>query len=99
MVWGAIGGSAIVSGIALALFNFFLLRKDKKDDDRAKTAQRESIIIMKNIQAVGHLAEATATGLKENHFDGNIDEALVYYHTARDETNEFLLQQNAIANH
>jgi Na+/melibiose symporter-like transporter len=48
MVWGAIGGSAIVSGIALALFNFFLLRKDKKDDDRAKTAQRESIIIMKN---------------------------------------------------
>jgi CRISPR/Cas system CMR-associated protein Cmr5 small subunit len=99
MMWGAMGGSAIVSGIVLALFAFFLNRKDKKDDARAKTAQEESLIIMKNIQGIGHLAEATAIGHKTQHFNSNIDDALEYYHNSRDEMNDYLLRQNAVANH
>jgi hypothetical protein len=97
--WASIGGSAIASGMVLALFRRWLKNKDKKDDDRAKTAQEENILIMNNLIAVGHVAATTAKALKDNHFDGNIDEALDYYTKAKDGMNDFLIRQNAVNNH
>lgn len=102
-MWSAIGGPAIISGITLAVFTavltFFFNRKDRKDEVRAESQQTREILMIKNIQAVGHLAEATAIGLKEQHFDGNIDTAVGYYRQARDDMNEFLIKQGAAANH
>jgi hypothetical protein len=98
-LFGAIGVPAIISGLVMLSINRYLKRKDDKDEARAAAAREESVIIIKSIQAVGHLAEATAVGHQKNLFNGNIDEALDYYHKARDGTNDFLLRQNAAANH
>jgi hypothetical protein len=72
----SIGIPALISGLIILSLN----RKDRKDEVRAATAREESVVIIKSIQAVWHLAEATAIGHQKGLFNGNIDEALDYYH-------------------
>jgi hypothetical protein len=91
--------SSLITGTAIAVFSIWINRKEKRDEHRASTQQQENVLIMKDLQGIGHLAEATALGHKNQQFNGNIDAALDYYHKARDEMNDFLLQQNAEANH
>jgi hypothetical protein len=93
------GIPALISGLVLLKVTRNLSCKEQKDESRASTAREENIIIMTNIQAVGHLSEATAIALRDGKVNGAMKDALDYYHDARDKTNIFLLHQNAVANH
>lgn len=104
--WNVIGGAAIVSGVILALvrvligrLNTWFSQNDAKDEAREKARRQESIIVMHSIQAIGHLSEAVAIAQKNGHTNGHTDTALDYYAKARDEMNDYLLRQNAAANH
>ena len=94
------GIPSLISGMVLSMVARHLSRKDKRDEARAAAAREENILIMENVQAVGHLAQATALVLqREGRTNGETKTALLYYARARDKTNDYLLRQNAAANH
>lgn len=92
---GAVGLPSILSTLVLQRLN----KHDIAEKQHSKAAQEESIVVLHNIQAIGHLAEATAENQKIGHVDGKTDAALQYYSTAKDELNQYLIRQNATANH
>lgn len=94
-VAGAIGLPSILSTLVLQR----LKKHGIAEEQHSKAMQEESIVVLHNIQAIGHLAEATAENQKLGHVDGKTDAALQYYSTARDELNQYLIHQNAAANH
>ncbi len=97
---GIIGVPGLITGITLRFIARYFERKDSRDEVRANAARDESMLIMENLQAVGRLAEATALALqREGRINGDSKTALEYYARARDKTNEYLLRQNAVANH
>ena len=91
MALGSFGG--LFSAVTVALVTRFLKRRDSSD----AIIQQENGLILKNLQAIGHLSEATAYAMKEGKVNGRMETALRYYSDARDETNAFLVQQAAAA--
>lgn len=95
IVVSALGMGAMISGILLRKID----RMDKKQDLRAKEAMKESVLIIRGQQAIGHLAEASAIAQKNGKQNGETETALKYYRAYTDDMNAFLLEQNAARNH
>lgn len=100
-IFCAAGIPSIISGVILSRIK----RSDRKADERSETARQENILIIRNIQAGGHLAEATAISVSECEHCGEqeksvapIKTALSYYIAARDDLAKFLIGQNAKVN-
>lgn len=98
-LFSSLGIPALISGLVLLKINKGLNRKDRKDEIQRVATREESILVLTGIQAVGHLSEATAIALRDGKVDGVMSDALDYYHKSRDDTNKYLLRQNAVANH
>jgi DNA-directed RNA polymerase specialized sigma24 family protein len=69
----------VVSGTALFLLQRWLKRKDARDERQEKDKARENVLIIKSINAVGRLTEATAVALKDGHTNGEMTDALKKY--------------------
>jgi hypothetical protein len=109
-ILSALGVSTVISTIFVTIFQRWLKKKDDRDleraetmrqasEDRHMTSQKECIIIMKELQAIGHLSEATAVAVRDGKVNGIMTTALEYYTKAKDETNDYLLAVNAQSNH
>lgn len=95
IVVSALGVGGIISGLVLRKIG----KMDRKQDDREESRKRESVLIIRGIQAIGHLSEATAIAQKDGHTNGEMETAFTYYRGFTDDLNAFLLQQNAERNH
>jgi hypothetical protein len=95
IIISALGVGGIISGVILRRMDKMEKKQDKRDDARAQ----ESVLIVRGLQAVGHLAEATAIAQKNGHVNGEMDTAFKYYRDYNDDMNAFLLEQNAARNH
>jgi hypothetical protein len=91
----ALGVGTVVGGLVLRKIN----KMDQKEDDREESRKKESVMIFRGLQAIGHLSEATAIAQKNGHTDGEMETAFTYYHGFTDDLNSYLLQQNAERNH
>lgn len=97
----------IVTGVIVPLALYLIYRKidkyekrrDRKEEQRAKALQQENMIILKSLKSLGHLGEATAIALKDGKVNGEMTTALKYYTDTKDLLNDYLLEQNAKANH
>lgn len=94
-----LGVPSIVTLFIIRSVNRHLDKRDKNDCDINAALKNENLIVMRNLQAIGYLAEATAYAQKEGKTNGRMTEALAYYVVAKDETNKYLLEQNYAANH
>lgn len=90
-----LGGAGIISGLVLQRISAINKKLDRQEDDRIK----ESVVIIRGIKAVGHLAEATAIAQRDGHTNGEMKTALEYYTNSKDDLNDFLLQQAAERTH
>ena len=95
IIISVLGVGGIISGVILRKIDRMEKKQDKRDDARAK----ESVLIVRGLQAVGHLAEATAIAQKNGHTNGEMETAFKYYREYTDDMNAFLLEQNAARNH
>ena len=86
---------SVVSGTALFLLQRWFKKKDARDDKREQVMARENILIIKSINAVGKLTEATAMGLVDGKLNGEIHEALEEYSRVDKEMYNYLLDRNA----
>lgn len=95
IIISVLGVGGIISGVILRRIDKMERKQDGRDEARAK----ESVLIVRGLQAVGHLAEATAIAQKNGHTNGEMETAFKYYREYTDAMNDFLLEQNAVRNH
>jgi hypothetical protein len=86
---------SVVSGTALFLLQRWFKKKDALDEVRDKAKQKENVLILKSINAVGHLTEATAIALRDGHTNGEMHKALDEYGEVDKEMYNYLLERNA----
>lgn len=82
---------SILSGAVLIALN----RVNKKNDVRDKAMRKESILILKNIDAVGCLAYQTARCHKGEKPNGNLDKAMEYREQQKHALEDHLMEVNA----
>lgn len=86
---------SVVSGTALFLLQRWFKQKDKRDEITEKVLAKENVLIIKSINAVGKLTEATATALVDGKINGEIHSALAEYGYVDKEMYNYLLERNA----
>ncbi len=86
---------SVVSGTALFLLQRWFRQKDKRDEQAEKVLAKENVLIIKSINAVGKLTEATAMGLVDGKVNGEIHAALEEYSRVDKEMYNYLLDRNA----
>jgi Mn2+/Fe2+ NRAMP family transporter len=86
---------SVISGMALFFFQAYFKKRDQKDEERDKAKARENVLILKSINAVGKLTEATAIALRDGKTNGEMHSALHSYETVDAEMYDYLLTRNA----
>jgi type II secretory pathway component PulJ len=87
--------TSVVSGTALFLLQRSLRKKDTRDEQREKDKAKENILIIKSINAVGHLTVANAIALRDGKTNGEMHSALDEYEAVDNEMYNYLLERNA----
>ena len=93
-------GLATVPSLLVSLVvRHYFARFERKGDERAKARKEEQYLLMKKVDAIGSLAEATGRALKNGHTNGEMTEALEYYSDQKHEMRDFLARQSVDVNH
>lgn len=87
-------GSSIISGMVLYFLQSFFKKKAKKDEERDAVKQRENILILKSIDAVGKLTYADSIAIRDGKTNGEMKAAIAAYNKANQELYDFLLEQS-----
>lgn len=87
--------SSIVSGMVLFFLQRYFKKKAKRDDERDAAKERENILILKSINAIGKLTYANAIAIRDGKTNGEMHDAMESYGEAKQEMYDFLLEQNA----
>lgn len=94
-LFGALGGTAILSGLIMRKVD----KMAKKLDTQETARIEESVVIISGIKAIGHLAEATAIAQRDGKTNGVMQDALIYYKESRDGLNDYLVLRSAERTH
>ena len=86
---------SVVSGTALFLLQRWFKKKDARDERMDKAKAKENVLIIKSINAVGNLTEATAIALQDGKTNGEMHKALKEYAAVDKEMYNYLLERNA----
>lgn len=87
--------SSIISGMVLFFLQCYFRKKAKRDEERDAAKERENILILKSINAIGKLTYANAIAIRDGKTNGEMHDAMESYGEAKQEMYEFLLEQNA----
>ena len=86
---------SVISGVALFLFQRWFKKRDTREEVRDKAKAKENVLIIKSINAVGNLTEATAIALRDGKTNGEIHKALKEYGKVDKEMYDYLLERNS----
>lgn len=82
--------------MVLYFLQSFFKKKAKKDEERDATKQRENILILKSIDAVGKLTYADSIAIRDGKTNGEMKSAVEAYKKANQELYDFLLEQSNV---
>lgn len=81
--------------IFMAAFNSRQKKREKETDERAEARKKESLLALDMQMATAKLAYATAMALKRGHANGEVDDGIEAYQSARQNYLHFLNEQAA----
>lgn len=90
-VAGLLGVGGIISGLVVRRLN----RMDKRMADQEKRRIDETVLILKGIESIGDLSEATATAVKTGHANGEVTAAVESYRGYKKEWRESVIRGSA----
>ena len=99
LVLGMLGFGGIVSGTVTIIIRRNFERMDAKTEKRAESRIMETMLMMKGIRAIGHLAEATACAQIEGKCNGKMTKAMECYDKYRSEEDDFHSKVSATSMH
>ena len=87
--------ASITSGLVLYFLKRYFYNKEKDDQEKQKARQKENVLILKSIDAIGKLTYADAVAIRDGKTNGELKEAVRAYSEVKDELYDYLLEQNA----
>lgn len=87
--------ASVVSGATLFLVERGIAKHDREEKASNKTKQKENILILKSINAIGKLSNASAIALHEGRTNGEMKNAMETYEDVEGELYDYFLEQNS----
>ena len=87
--------ASIISGMVLFFIQRYFKKQEAKEEKRQEAREKESILILKSIDAIGKLTYADAIAIRDGKTNGELKEAIQEYNDVKEEMYEYLLEQNA----
>ena len=87
--------SSIVSGTVLFFLKRYFNNKAKLEEELHKSKQKENVLILKSIDAIGKLTYANAIAIRDGKTNGEMHTAINSYHKVDNELYNFLLEENS----
>ena len=85
---------SVFSGMTLFFLQAFFKKQGKKNEDKEKARQRENVLVLKSIDAIGKLTYANAIAIKDGRTNGELKDAIKDYHQVREDLYNFIIEES-----
>lgn len=89
--------SSIISGMVLFFLQRYFKKKTQREEERDAAKAKESILMLKIIDAVGKLTYADAIAIRDGKTNGEMKTAVEAYKQADKELYEFLVEKSTLS--
>jgi len=83
----------VITGVIVGVILFRIESRDKKDEVREAERAKKDFLLLKNVKAIGGVAEKIAVCVKNGQVNGDMDDALKYHMAQKHELEDFLDKQ------
>lgn len=87
--------TSIFSGIVLFFIKRYFDNKEKIEIEKEKARQKENVLILKSIDAIGRLTYADSIAIRDGKTNGEMKDAVQSYIAIKNELYDYLLDQNS----
>ena len=85
----------IFSGIVLFFIKRYFDNKEKIEIEEEKARQKENVLILKSIDAIGRLTYADSIAIRDGKINGEMKDAVQSYIAIKSELYDYLIDQNS----
>lgn len=90
--------TSIFSGIVLFFIKRYFDNKEKIEIEEEKARQKENVLILKSIDAIGRLTYADSIAIRDGKINGEMKDAVQSYIAIKSELYDYLIDQNSKEN-
>ena len=83
--------ASIISGMVLFFLQRYFKKQEVKEERRQQAREKESILILKSIDAIGKLTYADAIAIRDGKTNGELKEAIQEYNDVKEEMYEYFV--------
>ena len=87
--------TSIFSGIVLFFIKRYFDNKEKIEIEKEKARQKENVLILKSIDAIGRLTYADSIAIRDGKINGEMKDAVQSYIAIKSELYDYLIDQNS----
>ena len=87
--------TSIFSGIVLFFIKRYFDNKEKIEIEKEKARQKENVLILKSIDAIGRLTYADSIAIRDGKTNGEMKDAVQSYISIKSELYDYLIDQNS----
>lgn len=87
--------TSIFSGIVLFFIKRYFDNKEKIEIEEEKARQKENVLILKSIDAIGRLTYADSIAIRDGKINGEMKDAVQSYIAIKGELYDYLIDQNS----
>lgn len=87
--------TSIFSGIVLFFIKRYFDNKEKIEIEKEKARQKENVLILKSIDAIGRLTYADSIAIRDGKINGEMKDAVQSYIAIKNELYDYLIDQNS----
>ena len=87
--------ASIISGMVLFFLKRYFDKKEKNETEREKAKQKENVLTLKSIDAIGKLTYANSIAIRDGKTNGELKSAIKDYNEIKTELYDYLLEQNS----
>lgn len=87
--------TSIFSGIVLFFIKRYFDNKEKIEIEEEKARQKENVLILKSIDAIGRLTYADSIAIRDEKINGEMKDAVQSYIAIKSELYDYLIDQNS----
>lgn len=87
--------TSIFSGIVLFFIKRYFDNKEKIEIEEEKARQKENVLILKSIDAIGRLTYADSIAIRDGKINGEMKDAVQSYIAIKSELYDYLINQNS----
>ena len=87
--------TSIFSGIVLFFIKRYFDNKEKIEIEEEKARQKENVLILKSIDAIGRLTYADSIAIRDGKINGEMKDAVQSYIAIKSELYDYLIDQNS----